>query len=263
MKLFVCSDIHSAYTPWMKALDEAGFDPNDDNHKIILCGDLFDRMDGSVEVYKFAMDMIKKDKLTYIVGNHEHLLMQCLERGYPYSNDFSNGTYKTICDLGEAGKGIPFDECCVIAGEKLRPLFENMVNYWESANYIFVHSFIPVNSEDGLPIYYVHPDRKFSKIEDWRNADYAQWQNATWGNPFQLVKHGLLPDKILTFGHWHCSTGWAEKEGISEFGEDAKFDAFYGDGYIALDSCVAHSGKINVVVIEDDLLEENNNNGSK
>lgn len=29
-KLFVCSDVHSAYTPWMKALNEAGFDENNE-----------------------------------------------------------------------------------------------------------------------------------------------------------------------------------------------------------------------------------------
>ena len=71
MKFFVCSDIHSAYTPWMKALNEAGFDENNDNHKIIVCGDLFDRMDETKEVYEFALDMINKDKLIYVSGNHE------------------------------------------------------------------------------------------------------------------------------------------------------------------------------------------------
>ena len=55
-------------------------------------------------------------------------------------------------------------------------------------------------------------------------------------------------------GHWHCSEGWAIAEDRSVFGENAKFDPFYGDGFIAIDACVAHSGKINCVVLEDEFF---------
>jgi hypothetical protein len=64
-----------------------------------------------------------------------------------------------------------------------------------------------------------------------------------------------LPDKTVVFGHWHCSTGWAKAEGCSEFDEDAKFEPYYGDGFIAIDACTAHSGKVNVLVLEDEFLE--------
>ena len=74
-KFFVISDIHSAYTPMIKALNEAGFDENNHNHKIILCGDLFDRKDESLKVYDWAVDMINKNKLIYIKGNHEDMFV--------------------------------------------------------------------------------------------------------------------------------------------------------------------------------------------
>ena len=93
-KLFCCSDIHSAYTPWMKALDEAGFDENNPEHHIVVCGDLFDRMDESQQVYDFVMDMLDKGKMTYIKGNHESLMEDLLQRGHAQSHDYSNGTYK-------------------------------------------------------------------------------------------------------------------------------------------------------------------------
>jgi hypothetical protein len=92
-------------------------------------------------------------------------------------------------------------------------------------------------------------------MENWREANEMQWEDARWGNPFELAEQGLLPDKTLVFGHWHCSTGWAKLEGRSEFGEDAKFDPFYGDGFIALDACTAHSGIVNVVALEDEFME--------
>ena len=44
----------------------------------------------------------------------------------------------------------------------------------------------------------------------------------------------------------------AEYEGkSSEFGPDADFSPYYGPGVIALDACTAHSGRINILTLED------------
>ena len=58
--------------------------------------------------------------------------------------------------------------------------------------------------------------------------------------------------KTILCGHWHCSYGHAtyERKG-SEFGPDADFSPYSGPGVIALDACTAHSGKVNIVVLED------------
>ncbi len=237
MKLFVCSDVHGFFDEFKRALDEAGFEPNNPEQLLIVCGDCMDRGGQPVEVMRYLMKLKNK---VLIKGNHESLILECIEREYPGFHDYSNGTYNTICELGGAGEGRPFDECCLIAEQRIKPFIRQMVDYYETKNYIFVHSFIPT-------------------IEDWRYAHASQWESARWGNPFQLAKQGLLPDKTLVFGHWHCSAGWAEKEGLSEFGEDAKFDVFYGDGYISIDACTAHSHKVNVIVLEDDLMEDDNN----
>ena len=77
-KFFVASDIHSAYTPWMKALRGAGFDKNNANHKIIVCGDLFDRMDETMQVYNFVKEMDELGRFIYVKGNHESLLFDCM-----------------------------------------------------------------------------------------------------------------------------------------------------------------------------------------
>ena len=250
-KFFVCSDIHSGYTPWMEALDKEGFNPDDDNHKIILCGDLFDRMDESFNVYKFAKDMIEKDKLIYVKGNHEQLLLDCCERGWAMSHDRSNGTVRTICHLGY---DYEFEDMCRHTLTKVAYLWKNMVNYFETKNYIFVHSWIPVINKDGLPAHYTR-GRSFEFNPDWRDANQYEWDAAMWGNPFDMAERGLLPDKTIVFGHWHCSTGWAKAEGRSEFGDDAKFDPYYGDGFISIDGCTAYSGQCNVIVIEDEFWE--------
>jgi hypothetical protein len=43
MKYFVSSDIHGFFDEWMHSLKEKGFDIFNQDHKIIVCGDLFDR----------------------------------------------------------------------------------------------------------------------------------------------------------------------------------------------------------------------------
>ena len=53
---FVVSDIHSFYSIFKKALDEKGFDINNENHRLIICGDLFDRAKEAKELLKELSD---------------------------------------------------------------------------------------------------------------------------------------------------------------------------------------------------------------
>lgn len=251
-KFFVCSDIHSAYTPWMEALAQAGFDENNDNHMIVLCGDLFDRMEESKQVYDFAKKMLEKGKLIYVKGNHEQLLVDCCRRGWFAHHDRSNGTAKTIYDLGY---GLEVEDMCKYTLAKVRPLFNQMVNYFETKNYIFVHSWIPVINKDGLPAHYTY-GRKFEFNPDWRNASQEDWDDAAWGNPFAMAERGLMPDKTIVFGHWATEHKWAEIENRKDFDDNAKFDPYYGHRFIGIDACTAYSGKCNVIVIEDEFLED-------
>ena len=248
-KFFACSDIHSAYTPWMNALDKAGFDENNEDHKIVLCGDLFDRMDESLQAYDFVDDMMRKNKLIYVLGNHESLMVDCIERRYPARHDWSNGTAKSIIDLAPHAEN--FYDACAVVYDKITPLFNKAVNYFETQNYIFVHSFIPLTCHDNLPVYYTK-NRQFEFNPDWRHAHFSEWEQARWGNPFELAKQGFLPDKTLVFGHWHT---YGQRPDDYD-GEDL-FDPVYGNGYIGIDATTALSGKVNVLVIEDEFLENN------
>ena len=106
-KFFVISDIHSYYDEMKKALDEAGFDPWDSNHWLIVCGDIWDRGPEPVEVMRYLQGLPRK---VLVKGNHESLLQDLCERGYPGAHDYSNGTYDTVCELGGAGTGRSFEE---------------------------------------------------------------------------------------------------------------------------------------------------------
>ena len=122
--------------------------------------------------------------------------------------------------------------------------FPNKLDLQEK--YIFVHSWIPISEEKfGIK----------SFIEDWRNATEEQWKDVRWGNPFELAEGVLKPDKTVVFGHWHTTWPRACWEGKAEFGAGADFSTYYGKGYIGLDAMTAHSGKVNVLVVDDEFLK--------
>ena len=97
MKYFVSSDIHGFFNEWQNALTDKGFDLNNPEHKIILCGDLFDRGNQPKEIIDFVLK--HKDKVILIRGNHEDLMEQMIERDFSDYGDLCNGTAQTIVDL--------------------------------------------------------------------------------------------------------------------------------------------------------------------
>jgi hypothetical protein len=252
MKFFVLSDIHGFYDEMIKALNEAGFDPDNEEHWLITCGDHFDRGEQPLQVMEYLQGLKRK---TLVRGNHEYLLEDCCHRGYYEMYDHSNGTLGTILRLGRGDLGNTFEECCKKTLNVTREFRNSMVNYFETKNYIFVHSWIPLRCKDNLPMHYTK-NRKFEFDPDWRNANDGDWETARWGNPFEMAANGFLPDKTIVFGHWHTSYGHSIKNGtFSEWGKDADFSPYYGEGYIGIDACCGYTGKINVIVLEDEFLD--------
>lgn len=250
MKFFVISDVHSYYNEMITALNEAGFDFNNENHWLIGCGDYFDRGRQSQEVLDFLLSLPRK---VLVKGNHEDLLEDLFERGYGLSHDKHNGTLQTAFDLGfEEGKHNFLVDMLRRAKDKFHLVHGQMVNFFETKNYIFVHSWIPLTTR----IRKIEDKTNVVEciLEDWRKATNKKWQEARWGNPFELAELGLLPDKTVVFGHWHTSWPRAKWYGQPETGENADFSIFYGNGYIGLDAMTAHSHKVNVLVIEDEFI---------
>ena len=266
MKYYVTSDVHGFYSELKEALDKSGFFTDTEPHKLVLCGDMMDRGKEAVEMQKFMMELLESNDLIFVKGNHELLMKDMIESfdeykegiGWGYSHHVSNGTWDTAKQLAGMTEFEAFANTerflyRVMTSDFYNKLIPASVNYFENQNYIFVHSWIPAIHKDKYPSYYVKK-RKFVWNSDWRYSGQSEWDDAMWGNPFDMADKGLNQTrKTIVFGHWHCSTGWAKIEGCSEFGKTAKFEPFYGDGFIAIDACTAHSKKVNVLVIEDNL----------
>ena len=255
---FACSDIHSFYDEWMLALIAAKFDRNNPNHILIICGDLFDRGNQSSDCFDFVKQLQKENRLIYIRGNHEDLLLDCiyaLQHAHNiHSVDITNGTVKTIANIT---KLTDYDVCFrtfdpTLFDKQIEPLVNfienNSVDYFELGDAVFVHGWVPSTCDENR-VMIVH--------DNWRDGG---WKQARWDNGMEQFHFELIPpDKsTIVCGHWHTSFGWSyyAHEG-SEFGEDAKFDPFiqynktHTSQIVALDACTAHTRKVNCVVFDE------------
>lgn len=248
-KLFVVSDIHGYYDQFIEALKNSGFDENNPDHFLISLGDNFDRGSKPIEVMEYLMNLPRK---VLIRGNHEDLFIDVCERGFPWLHDISNGTSDTITKIAEKFP-VELATTYLSALIAVNPFFNEMVDGFETKNYVFVHGYIPCN----LVLVDQYGESSYSPI-DWRNATAEQWKEARWINPFLASKTVYLDDKKIVCGHWHCSYGWAQKNGTLNMGGDfddhAIWEPYEDEHIIAIDRCTAHTGKVNVLVLEDEFV---------
>lgn len=238
-KIFAVSDIHGFFTEMKKALDNAGFDPQNPQHLLVSCGDAMDRGNQPREVIEFLNGLPNK---VLICGNHEILMQDAIRRKCFLMHDFHNGTANTAYDFCTKENAGLMSHAQILGELRDDPEYQKymslLVNYFETERYIFVHSWIPGG-------------------KDWRSASQSKWNKAFWGNPFDIAAVvGNKTGKTIVHGHWHNSTGWWQKGIGSEFDEDACFDIIEHDGCIGLDACTAWTHKVNVLVLEDNFLED-------
>lgn len=240
MKYFVSGDIHGFFDEWQNALKEKGFDLNNPEHKIILCGDLFDRGSQPKEIIDFVLK--HKDKVILIRGNHEDLMEQMIERNSSDYGDLCNGTAQTIVDLYPEWQISEFDLKKIAKETRLQEVLDMCVDYYETKHYIFVHGWIPII------------ENSYLYDSNWRTARKERWEKARWANPVEMYRYEIYePNKPIVCGHWHCSALWHEQnpDEYEEFGDKANFEPFITKNMIAIDACTPYSHKVNVVVLED------------
>lgn len=277
MKYFVCSDVHSFYTLLINNLKEKGFQLDNPNHILILCGDAMDRGPESVEMLDFLENMNNQKRLIFIRGNHEDLFLECLKELTTYrviihSHHYSNGTVKTIADLTrpkdlrvatliERGWALTTDEVKLVEKQckRFKKLIKSCIPYYELGDYIFVHGWIPVSSKS-INLYHGYEESTY--LNDWRNLglNSKKWEKCRWLNGMDQWRQGVIePNKTIVCGHWHCSWYWSHIIGDrKEFpskedeGWEKSFEMVQDKGIIALDACTAYSELINILVISEE-----------
>ena len=255
MRYYVTADVHGYFTELKTALAEKGYFEDTGPRKLIVCGDLYDRGSEARQLQSFILDLLEKDEVILIRGNHEDLTMQLLygwhQGSYFQLHHHTNRTIDTVLQLTGADPNWLYTNPEQIGRDLLhdpyiRTIIPAMVDYYETDHYIFTHGWIPCLPAEERPKEYVG-------VVDWRNADGKLWDKARWINGMEAAHCGVLePGKTIVCGHWHCSFGHARYEHDGgEFDNNPNFDPYYGEGIIALDACTPRSGKVNCIVIED------------
>ena len=257
MKYYVVADVHGFYSILKQTLTEKGFFNDDKPHKLIVCGDLFDRGSEAVELQNFILELMEKDEVILVKGNHEDLVVDMLNSWHMASyfewRHNVNGTVDTVCQLTNSTLTDIYDHPLEVYRKMketpfLQKILPTMVDYFETQNYIFVHGWIPCDSIRQNPY-----AATYFAIDNWRNANAKQWGYARWINGMDAAHDGVIEkNKTIVCGHWHSSYGHSRFERkCSEFGNDADFFPYYSNGIIAIDACTVHSKKINCLVIEE------------
>ncbi len=257
MKYYVTADVHGFFDEFCSALDAAGYFRDTSPHKLIICGDLFDRGQQAWKLQEFILTLLEKDEVILIRGNHEDLTLNLLNGwhrdSYLQSHHIANGTLDTVLQLTKSSPDDLFSDSDTVGKNFLRSpyiqtIIPAMLDYYETPHYIFTHGWIPCTAIHLSPY---HTEYAFT--ENWRHASEKAWADARWQNGMEAAHSGITePGKTIVCGHWHCSFGHALYEGKGgEFNNFPDFTPYYADGIIALDACTARSKSVNCIVIDD------------
>ena len=263
---FAFSDPHACLQPVLEGLKEAGFDPSNLNHCLIVAGDLFDRGPEPYELYQYVQSL---PQVILVKGNHEDCLLDMLRRGYPKNYDFQNKTILTLFQLA----GSTYEEACNLAlrmprygsapsdRDEALKLFdeaannprvqevvawikEKFVNYFETPHHVIIHSSIPL-------------------IPNWRNGDEASWYQARWCNPIEEYRHNVYrpiwaENKKVVIGHFHTNLLFDYLDPYHHLDnhprENTSYDVsplFDNGSLVGLDACTILSKRINVYQFEE------------
>nr|MBQ8890659.1 metallophosphoesterase [Clostridia bacterium] len=232
-KIFAVSDIHGCATHLKSALAEAGFEKDSDKHLLVVLGDLFDRGIENREVLSFLSGIRNK---VLIRGNHEDILYASITSGRVTDHQTINGTDITICEFFPRYHGGGMLDIFESSGRKTAEMLirhiQNMQDYFESENYIFVHGFLPEDAD----------------YSDFRYANRKKWAAARWIRWYKKYKHISIPDgKTLVVGHSSAYYGSL----FDTSREQYDTSIFRGENLIAIDGSAISTGRINVLVVED------------
>jgi len=236
MKYFVTSDIHGHYEVLLNALKKAGYNEKNQDHHLLILGDMFDRGDESKQVLAYLYRLYKEQKATIILGNHDYFMIEFLEGNYERTlfNIKHNGFLHTLLSLTEHML-TPEDDLKIYKEtiEKRYPYLLNWLKslplYLEIGQYIFVHGG-------------VNPD-----LEDWTKASTHDF---IWSYEVKLKP---IAGKTVVAGHHRVSTirQPLRKDYKTLHEQDPTlFDPLYLEGKILMDRFVEVSKELNVLVFD-------------
>lgn len=179
MSSFVIGDIHGCSGELRHLVDGLPLRPGDE---IVFLGDYIDRGPDSSGVVSFLIELknsLKENKLVFLKGNHEDMLLSYLDLSGRHGKMFLlNGGRATVQSYGVIADNPSPDQLQAAMPPAHLAFYQALENYYLTGSYLCVHAGI-------------HPDKSLREQSD---------EDLLWIRDLFLRNSHTLPYTIL-FGH--------------------------------------------------------------
>ena len=229
MRYFAFGDTHGSFVLLMNSLKKAGFNLENPNDKLISLGDNFDRGSESKEMYLWLEEMKSKNKILFIRGNHENILLNYLVgKTDGYFDVKHNGLGETIKSLLE------IEHNYLVLYEYSRIIKER---YPEILNFL-----------GEMPYGYKIGNVIFTHAGFAYDLNTKQWVVDDWANTPTFIGSCKSTRFKFVFGHWHARS--LSVQFLKKPNEESR--TFYYKNFMGLDSCTNQTMRVNIAILDSD-----------
>lgn len=207
---YAVSDIHGCYDEYIQLIDKIGFSDAD---TLYIIGDICDRGEKSVEVYK---DLMKRKNVHIIFGNHDYMLLQSVV-SLLYGTESDSVSVWT-----DNGGRTTIEQILRLSDDEILELIEFISSFSkyecltiQDKKYILVHT-IPCDFTDD------------------KSLDEYDINEFLWGRPFYTERYLRDENTFLVTGHTPTRC----------IRSDGKYEIFKENGHIAIDCGCVYGGRL-------------------
>lgn len=221
MSIYCISDIHGDYEKYIKMLEFINFSDKD---VLYVIGDVIDRGNQSIRILQ---DMMLRDNVIPIIGNHEYMAISCLKF---LMNDITEDNIKNIADdiiqglleWQNVGGQTTMDEFHKLEREEQQDIIDYLEEFslYETARihgneFVLVHAGLSNFSEDKALEDYQLYEMIFEQ-PDYNEIYYKNKFLVTGHYPTRAIDNNPKPDYIYKANHHiaiDCGCGYGGQLG--------------------------------------------------
>lgn len=227
--IYVMSDLHGCYGKYLEMLEKISFSSND---TLYILGDVVDRGDGGI---KILQDMMKRKNILPIMGNHERMALDILQKVYN-ELEYEGKTTATVsssndCKIWFAHGGYPtYHAFSLLHPRNQRDLIEYMESFC-------LEDDINVGRNQFYLAHSALKERPYREFDKTMSNDKHIWERMDYNKPY-------FQDKYFVSGHSPTFFIGAEWKGR----------IYKNCHHIAIDCGVVYGEKLGCICL-DDLTE--------
>ena len=224
---YVMADIHGYYDKYLDFLESVDFGNVD---TLYIIGDIIDRGPDGIKMLK---DVMKRENIIALMGNHERMMLPIFDELYYNSSEAENiiNEELAISNIGQEQTLKDFASLSQNEKSEIMSFIKQMPIYIELSiagqNYILVHAGLPDFEE--LPLEYYDEDRLIFGPHDFYIKHYKNAKIIVGHLPTRFIKGAFaIPDEIFHSKDTiaiDCGLGFGGKLGVIclETGEEMYF----------------------------------------